>query len=146
MDRIAEEGYKLKRINNGSAAARNDIYYNLSAEWWSLVGQLIERQTIFIPNDEKLIAQLTSRRKLYDSKGRERLESKADLASRGVESPDRADALIGAIMMRLTADPFAFDPAGRQAMSQAMDSVLRRMERSRSEFYEPPVDFNRSWW
>jgi hypothetical protein len=49
-------------------------------------------------------------------------------------------------MMRLTADPFAFDPAGRQAMSQAMDSVLRRMERSRSEFYEPPVDFNRSWW
>ena len=36
---------------------------------------------------------------MYDSKGRERLESKADLRSRGVESPDRADALIGAIIM-----------------------------------------------
>jgi hypothetical protein len=71
---------------------------NLTAEWWSTVGQLIERQQIRIPNDEKLIAQLTSRRKLYDSKGRERLESKADLASR-VESPDRADALIGAIVL-----------------------------------------------
>ena len=34
-----------------------------------------------IPNDEKLIAQLTLRRKLYDSKGREKLESKADMAS-----------------------------------------------------------------
>jgi phage terminase large subunit len=44
--------------------------------------------------DEKLIAQLPSRRKLYDSKGREKLESKADLKARGVESPDRADALI----------------------------------------------------
>jgi hypothetical protein len=52
-----------------------------------------------IPIDEKLIAQLTSRRKLYDSKGREKLESKADLRARGVESPDRADALIGAIVL-----------------------------------------------
>jgi hypothetical protein len=61
--------------------------------------QLIERRQIRIPNDEKLIAQLTSRRKLYDSKGREKLESKADLRGRGAESPDRADALIGAIVL-----------------------------------------------
>jgi hypothetical protein len=94
MDRMTEEGFYLQRFNNGSAAKRADIYANLAAEWWSTVGQMIERRAIIIPNDEKLIAQLTSRRKLYDSKGRERLESKADLASRGVESPDRADALI----------------------------------------------------
>jgi hypothetical protein len=100
MDRMQEEGFFLQRFNNGSAAKRADIYFNLSAEWWSIVGQLIERQSISIPNDEKLIAQLTSRRKLYDSKGRERLESKDDLAGRGVESPDRADALIGSIMAR----------------------------------------------
>ena len=71
----------------------------MSAEWWSTVGQLIERRQIIIPNDEKLIAQLTSRRKLYDSKGREKLESKADLRGRGAESPDRADALIGSIVL-----------------------------------------------
>jgi hypothetical protein len=52
--------------------------------------QLIEHRRIIIPNDEKLIAQLTSRRKLYDSRGREKLESKADLASRGVESRRRS--------------------------------------------------------
>jgi phage terminase large subunit len=99
MDRMQEEGFYLQRFNNGSPAKRSDIYANLSAEWWSTVGQLIERRQIRIPNDEKLIAQLTSRRKLYDSKGRERLESKADLKARGVESPDRADALIGAIVL-----------------------------------------------
>src|SRR6266700_4026916 len=99
MDRMAEEGFHLQRINNGSPAKRADIYFNLSAEWWPTVGQLIELRQIIIPNDEKLIAQLTSRRKLYDSKGRERLESKADLRARGVESPDRADALIGAIVL-----------------------------------------------
>jgi hypothetical protein len=75
----------------------------LSAEWWSTVGQLIERRQIIIPNDEKLIAQLTSRRKLYDSKGREKLESKADLRARGGESPDRADALIGALVLGIDA-------------------------------------------
>jgi hypothetical protein len=99
MDRMQEEGFYLHRFNNGSPAKRSDIYANLSAEWWSTVGQLIERRQIIIPNDEKLIAQLTSRRKLYDSKGRERLESKADLRARGVESPDRADALIGSIVL-----------------------------------------------
>ena len=76
-----------------------EIYTNLAAEWWSTVGQLIERRAVIIPNDEKLVAQLTSRRKQYDSKGREKLESKADLRARGVESPDRADALIGAIIL-----------------------------------------------
>jgi hypothetical protein len=85
--------------SNGSPAKRSDIYANVSAEWWSTVGQMIERRQIIVPNDEKLIAQLTSRRKLYDSEGREKLESKADLRARGVESPDRADPLIGAIVL-----------------------------------------------
>jgi len=83
-------------IANGNRA---EIYTNLAAEWWSTVGQLIERRAVIIPNDEKLVAQLTSRRKQYDSKGREKLESKADLRARGVESPDRADAIIGAIIL-----------------------------------------------
>jgi hypothetical protein len=99
MDRMAEEGYHLQRFNNGTPAKRTEIYANLAAEWWSTVGQLIERRQIIIPNDQKLIAQLTSRRKQYDSKGRKKLESKADLRARGVESPDRADALIGAIVL-----------------------------------------------
>jgi hypothetical protein len=40
--------------------------------------QVCVRQ-ISIPNDEKLIAQLTSRRKLYDSKGRENSDPKQTL-------------------------------------------------------------------
>ena len=99
MDRMQEQGFYLQRFNNGSPAKRTEIFANLSAEWWSTAGQLIERKAVILPNDEKLVAQLTSRRKLYDSKGRERLESKADLRARGVESPDRADALIGSIIL-----------------------------------------------
>jgi hypothetical protein len=145
MDRMAEEGFHLQRFNNGSPAKQPEIFFNLSAEQWSEIGQAIERRQIIIPNCEKLVSQLTSRRKLYDSKGRERLESKADLKARGVESPDRADALIGSIAMRLQADPYAFDPGGKRQMSAMMDQSLRLMERSRSPFYEPHVNWNSTW-
>jgi phage terminase large subunit len=100
LDRLQEQGWFLRRINNGSPAKRSEIFCNLAAEQWSEVGQLIERKAIVLPpGDERLVAQLTSRRKLYDSRGRERLESKADLRSRGCESPDRADAVVGAITL-----------------------------------------------
>jgi hypothetical protein len=138
MDRMAEEG----SIYSGSITAHQlsepistSIY---RPEWWSTVDHLIERRQIIIPNDEKLIAQLTSRRKLYDSKGRERLESKADLKARGVESPDRADA----VMMRLAQDQFAFDPVARQQFAEMTAKSARLMERHRSPFYEPHVDFS----
>jgi hypothetical protein len=49
MDRMAEEAFHLKRFNNGSAAKKPDIYVNLSAEWWSIVGQLIEHRRIVPP-------------------------------------------------------------------------------------------------
>ena len=122
MDRVAEEGFHLQRFNNGQAPKRTKIYTNLSAEWWSTVGQLIERQQMIIPNDEKLIAQLTSRRKLYDSRGRERLDSKADLRARGVESPDRADAIIGAIIL-------AQDRQVNWAEARELRDEIRRRER-----------------
>ena len=99
MDRMAEEGYHLRRINNGAAAAKPNLYCNLAAEWWSVTGEKIERRELVLPADERLVAQLSSRRKLYDSKGRERLESKADMRARGLGSPDLADAVIGAVML-----------------------------------------------
>jgi phage terminase large subunit len=128
MDRMAEQDFHLQRVNNGAQAKRNDIYTNLSAEWWSTVGQLIERRMIRIPNDEKLIAQLTSRRKLYDSRGREKLESKADLASRGVESPDRADALIGSVMLGPGSDPYMLNPRAHQSLLEMMQELTIRNE------------------
>jgi len=126
MDRMAEEGFYLRRFNNGSPPKRSEIFANLSAEWWSTVDQLIERRAVILPNDEKLVAHLTSRRKLYDSKGRERLESKADLRARGVESPDRADALIGAIIL-------AQDRQVNWAEARELRDEINRRARARGE-------------
>jgi phage terminase large subunit len=128
MDRMAEQDFHLKRVNNGAPAVRNEIFANLSAEWWSTVGQLVERRIIRIPNDEKLIAQLTSRRKEYDSKGREKLESKVDLKARGLESPDRADALIGAVMLGVGSDPYFLNPRARQLDHEIMLAQISENE------------------
>ena len=49
-------------------------------------------------NDRELIAQLTSRQGWPDSKGRLVLEPKSDLRSRNLPSPDRADAVLGALI------------------------------------------------
>jgi hypothetical protein len=48
-----------------------------------VVRELVEHLKIVLSADEKLVAQLTSRRKLYDSKGQECLESKAEMRARG---------------------------------------------------------------
>ena len=46
-----------------------------------------------IPKDRRLMHQLTIQKFGYDSRNRLKIESKVELKARGVESPDRADAL-----------------------------------------------------
>ncbi|MFK5282549.1 hypothetical protein ACI3PL_23600, partial [Lacticaseibacillus paracasei] len=48
--------------------------------------------------DPGLFEQLTTRRLEWDAKGRLRIESKDDMRARGIKSPDRADAYVGALM------------------------------------------------
>jgi hypothetical protein len=145
MDRLDELGFRMHRVSNGAAAEKDEIYFNLAAESWSTVGELIERKLIILPNnDEKLISQLCSRRKLYDSRGRIRLESKEDLAKRGIESPDRAEGLIGSIMVRLMHDPFAFDKAAAQRRSKQWDLALASQSKGGVE-YGNGMDWAEAW-
>jgi hypothetical protein len=104
MDRLAERGYHLKRFRNGDPAQNKKDFFNSDAEKWSRVGKLIENRQIIIRDVkpdrlERLVKQLTSRQKIYDSDGRERLEPKDKMKARGLRSPDLADALVGATIM-----------------------------------------------
>ncbi len=69
MDRLAEQGYHLKRVRNGDPAKNRKDYFNLAAEEWSTVGKLIENKQIIIRDRdperlERLVKQLTSRQKI----------------------------------------------------------------------------------
>lgn len=99
---FAEEGFRINEFHGGIPARDPVNYANLISECWIEACRDIERGKIHLGPREKfdpgLFEQLTTRRLEWDSKGRLRIESKDDMRARGIKSPDRADAYIGAIM------------------------------------------------
>ena len=82
-------------VNNGSKANESDKYINKGAEMWFFMREKI--QELKIPNDNDLIAQLSTRKYSINSAGKHVVESKEHMKSRGLVSPDRADAAILAL-------------------------------------------------
>lgn len=95
-DRMRELGWPIHRVNNEKEARDKAAFINLAGEMWHEGARAVEAQEIILPNDPILMAQLSSRRMKFDSEGRLGVESKRDMAKRNVESPDRADAILGA--------------------------------------------------
>lgn len=98
IDRLSELGWNINRLNNGSKASNSNIWANKGSEVWDRGRKLIEDGKIILPDDEVLKEQLLNRKWVYSSSGKLQLESKEDLKRRGGHSPDRADAVLGAMM------------------------------------------------
>lgn len=90
-------------VNNGSSAT-DDYYANLGSQIWGELRDVLEenfsnmmqgekKAVIELPYDDEMIKQLSNRRKKITSKGKIQLESKDDMKSRGVGSPDIADSI-----------------------------------------------------
>jgi phage terminase large subunit len=106
LDRMAELGWAIGRFHGGQAATDKVVYMNASAECWGKGAEQIQRRLVHLPKDDaKLIEQLTSRRWKRYSDGRAQLESKEDMRARGLNSPDRADAVLGALLDHLGSAP-----------------------------------------
>jgi len=98
LDRMAELGWRLNRYHGNAKASDPRVYYNRSAETWAGGRQKIERRWPHLPkDDQQLIEQLTGRQWKRFSDGTLQLESKEEMAARGLASPDRADALLGCL-------------------------------------------------
>ena len=78
-------------VNNG-ASSYDEGYVNLGTEQWFWLREHIHEYKL--PNDETVIAQLSCRKYGMSSKGKLQIERKEDLQKRGLESPDRADAVL----------------------------------------------------
>ena len=95
-------------LSFGHKAHKSNRFADVRSEmWWSLGEQLRQGQ-LKIPNDPALFEQLTGPMMQPDSSGRLRLESKDSMRSRGLKSPDLADALA------LAAYPHDWCPRRRQ--------------------------------
>lgn len=92
-DRLREQGYKIKAIIAGKDAKDKKHYVNIRAEMYALLGKRFEEGDISIPEDNELVAQLSSVQYKIVSDKRIQMESKEDMRKRGVKSPDKGDAL-----------------------------------------------------
>jgi hypothetical protein len=103
VDRLKEQRYKIKGVNFGNRSKNPMMYGNLRAQMWGDMREWLK--TASIPNDRFLKTDLISPMMKPDSKGAIFLESKKDMKSRGLASPDAADAI---------AVTFAFPVAHRE--------------------------------
>jgi hypothetical protein len=104
VDRLKEQRYKVKGVNFGNKSKNPMMWGNKRAEMWGEMREWLK--TASIPHDRYLKTDLISPMMKPDSKGTIFLESKKDMKSRGLASPDSADAI---------AVTFAFPVAHREA-------------------------------
>jgi hypothetical protein len=97
LDKLAAAGWPINRINFGKKDP-SGVYKSWSAKAWIEGGNKIKNREIVIPGDDHVLhAQLTTRKRSFNNEGKLTIEDKAImLKERGIESPDRADTLMGA--------------------------------------------------
>ena len=72
-------------------------FFNLRAQYYQCVADLLQRDALDGLRDATTIGQLAGIRYELDASGRIKIESKDSARQRGVRSPDRADALMLAL-------------------------------------------------
>lgn len=102
IDKLVHRGWNINRVNNQSPAISRRQFGNRGAENWHRVKRIIEEGFFDVSSlSAKTIEQLCERRyKKVMTSGRLFLESKKDAKAEGRRSPDRADALVLALMFR----------------------------------------------
>ena len=101
VDQLKRFSLPIMDVNVGTKSTDIKTYANLRAQLWGEMKDWL--QIADIPNDSELRDQLISINYAFNSKMQILLESKKDMKRRGLQSPDKADAL------SLTFAPQVFD-------------------------------------
>jgi phage terminase large subunit len=100
-DRLREQGYNVIAVNFG-ANSNDERFFNLKAEiFWNLRDFFLS-DDISIIDKGKLASQLPTIEYEYTSNGKLKIVSKEKMMSKGIESPDFADALALAVWVNYT--------------------------------------------
>ncbi len=99
IDAIEEMGFHVKRFHGGRAATEPEEYANLIGEVWHVGCREIERGRVNLGVlDPETFKQLSTRKSEWAENGKLRVESKDRMRQEGRHSPDRGDAVLGAIV------------------------------------------------
>jgi len=93
-DRLAELDLPAIGIAVSESPSLKERFTRLRDELFWKAREWFEARDCQIPNDEALIAEITSVRYKYQSSGKLKIESKDEMKKRGMRSPDVADAFV----------------------------------------------------
>ena len=96
IDMLDAAGWPISRFRFGDPASNDEVYTSRGAEIWCTLAARIARAEIVLINDPVLLSQFSTRKMIYDARGRIKLEDKDSMRERGLKSPDRGDAVCGA--------------------------------------------------
>lgn len=98
FDVLASWGMPITGINVSEAAAENERFANSRAELWFKARDFFAERQCSLPGEnphtDKLVAELSNLTYSHTPTGKRKVESKPDLAKRGVPSPNLADAFV----------------------------------------------------
>jgi hypothetical protein len=115
LDRLNEQRYKVRGVNFGWKAKNPVMWGNKRAEMWGAMREWLK--TASIPQDKMLKDDLVGPMKKPNSAGTIFLEGKKEMKSRGLASPDAADAL---------AVTFAYPVAHREYVERPRTLTISR--------------------
>jgi phage terminase large subunit len=92
FDRLNEQGFNVIPVNVASRAQNPGDYYKCRDELWGNVKEAL-KNGLCLPDDDILAGQLSAPKYGFRSNGAIEIEGKDKMKARGVDSPDRADAL-----------------------------------------------------
>lgn len=93
------KGNEVVRAWAEAVVKAREKYNNLTTAMWASMRDLLDNKQIVIEDDEQTIGQLSSRKYTMTSNGKLEIESKKEMKKRGLDSPDRADALALALYL-----------------------------------------------
>lgn len=91
VDRLRQLGFAVIEVQSGSSASDKSKYLNKRVEMWARMRDWLEEGCLY--KDESIRDEMTAVQYEITGKGQLKLESKADMKKRGIDSPDFSDSL-----------------------------------------------------
>ena len=112
LDRLRELGLPARGLNVSERSVQRETYINLRAELWFKCKAWLEGMDVKIPHDDRLWAELAAPRYHFTSSGKIQVESKEAMKKRGIQSPDRADAVCLSLANEMTTMAYGTSSSG----------------------------------
>lgn len=94
VDRLHEQNLPILGVNVAEVPSTTGRFARLRDELWVRCREWLETRSVRLPRDDQLRDDLAAPRYSFRSDGRLEVESKNKMRTRGLASPDSADALI----------------------------------------------------